>query len=153
MVRIVPAVTAGAAPFVMFTLPRATVLFARTAGSEFGTARNRAGAQDPPHPTGLLVGYHARLGIHTDQTYRDLGEQNRGHAARQFAVYLNPLPILKGVKKNGYLNCSGPPGLHNHMRQRLWRSLQRTRWTLQHVLFRLNRGTSDSYGQLLYHNQ
>jgi hypothetical protein len=39
VVRIVSAVTAGATTFVMFTLPRAPVLFARSAGSEFGTAR------------------------------------------------------------------------------------------------------------------
>jgi hypothetical protein len=63
MVRLVSAVTAGATAFVMFTLSDAAVLFARTAGSQFGTARGRAGAQDPPHPTGLLVGCHAHLGI------------------------------------------------------------------------------------------
>src|ERR1035437_650359 len=57
----------------MFTLARAAVLLARTAGSEFGTARGRAGTQDPPYPT-LRVSYHARLGIHTDQGCRDLGE-------------------------------------------------------------------------------
>ena len=39
MVRLVSAVTAGATPFVMFTLARAAVGLARTAGSEFGTAR------------------------------------------------------------------------------------------------------------------
>ena len=60
MIRIVSALDARAAAFVMFPLPRAAVLFARTAGSEFGTARGRAGALD--HSTGLLVGYHARLG-------------------------------------------------------------------------------------------
>ena len=63
MIRIVSALDARAAAFVMFPLPRAAVLFARTAGSEFGTARGRAGAQYPAHPTGLLVGYHAHLGI------------------------------------------------------------------------------------------
>jgi hypothetical protein len=80
MVRIVSAVTAGATTFVMFTLPRAAVLFARTAGSEFGTARNRAGAQDPPYPT-LRVGYRTRLGIRTDQDWRDLGELHVGLGA------------------------------------------------------------------------
>jgi hypothetical protein len=65
----------------MFTLPRTAVLLARTAGSEFGTARGRAGAQDPPHPTGLLVGYRAHLGIHTDQACRDLGELHVGFGA------------------------------------------------------------------------
>jgi hypothetical protein len=80
VVRIVAAVTAGATPFVMFTLPRAAVLFARTSGSEFGTARGRAGAQDPPYPT-LRVGYRARLGIRTDQGWRDLGELHVGLGA------------------------------------------------------------------------
>jgi hypothetical protein len=79
VVRIVSAVTAGATAFVMFTLARAAVLFARTAGSEFGTARGRAGAQD--HPNGLLVGYHAHLGIHTDQACRDLGVLHVGLGA------------------------------------------------------------------------
>ena len=39
VVRIVSAFDARAAAFVMFTLPRAAVLFARAAGSEYRTAR------------------------------------------------------------------------------------------------------------------
>jgi hypothetical protein len=63
VVRIVTTVGARAAAFVMLALSDAAVGLAGTAGSEFGTARGRARAQDPPHPTGLLVGYHAHLGI------------------------------------------------------------------------------------------
>jgi hypothetical protein len=73
VVRIVTALGARAAAFIMLPLARAPVLLARTAGSEVGTARSGAGAQDPSHDTGSLVGCHALPGIHTHQASSDLG--------------------------------------------------------------------------------
>jgi hypothetical protein len=51
--RIISALGARAAAFIMLPLARAPVRLARTAGSKLGTARSRAGAQDPLDTTGL----------------------------------------------------------------------------------------------------
>jgi hypothetical protein len=78
-------------PRVMFTLSSATVLFTRTAGSEFGTSRERAGAQD--YAGGVLVCHHPRLGTHTHLTCRDLRELHVGLSAAQVCHWdVSPSP-------------------------------------------------------------
>jgi hypothetical protein len=73
VVGIISTLGARAAAVIMLALARLAMLFARTAWSEFGTARGGAGAQDPSRTTGLLSGYRARMGIRMDQAYSDLG--------------------------------------------------------------------------------
>ena len=86
---VVTALDARAGAFIMFTLPRATVLFARTAGSEFGTARGRAGTQDPPHLTSLLVRYRVDRGFSP-------------HLTRTLAVFVRcgRLELARGHRQN-----------------------------------------------------
>src|SRR5947209_4785850 len=60
VIHIISPLGARATTYIMLTLPGAAVLFASATGSEFGTARGGAGAQDCPWGLRLRASNHAQ---------------------------------------------------------------------------------------------